>query len=127
MPRPSDNEDWLIEIGDAIIQKKGRHGWDGITPLEKLVYCLWAADYGMRNAGDLSTAGDVYSDFHSEGRRLAEKLALSRTGELFALKLAKLEAEYFNQFEAVCDELRIAASAKPRKKPQQKKRRPDHG
>jgi hypothetical protein len=58
-----DNETWIVEEGDRISQKKARLGFDRLTDWERLVYSLWVADYGMRNAGDLSTARDVYADF----------------------------------------------------------------
>src|SRR6516225_3986141 len=106
-----DNETWILEAGDGVIQKKTRHGVSALTPWEKLVYCLWVADYGMRNAGDLVTASDLYSDFQPEGRRLAEELALPLTLEAFAMEATELEQEYFDRFESVCDELRSAPSA----------------
>jgi hypothetical protein len=56
MGSPSENETWLMETGDAIIRKKARYK---IDDWETLVYCLWVADYGMRNAGDLETAAAV--------------------------------------------------------------------
>jgi hypothetical protein len=49
-----DNETWVIEAGDAVIQKKARSGMGSLAPWERLVYCLWVADYGMRNAGATS-------------------------------------------------------------------------
>jgi hypothetical protein len=61
----SDNETWLVETGDEIIQKKADSGAESLTPWQRLVYCLWVADYGMRNAGDLDTAKEIYSDFQS--------------------------------------------------------------
>ena len=42
-----DNETWVIEAGDRVIQKKARHGFDSLTIWERLVYSLWVADYGM--------------------------------------------------------------------------------
>ena len=56
MTVPSENETWLIEAGDEVIQKMAASGSDGLSLWERLVYCLWVADYGMRNAGDLDTA-----------------------------------------------------------------------
>ncbi|MCE9563503.1 MAG: hypothetical protein K8U57_15795 [Planctomycetes bacterium] len=108
MPIPSDNETWVIETGDVIIQKKARDGLESLTPWEHLVYCLWVADYGMRNAGDLDSAADVYAKYHSEGRRLSITLSLQLTNAAFKLSKAKLEQEYFERFKAMCDELRGA-------------------
>jgi hypothetical protein len=108
MAAPTDSETWVIETGDAIIRKKARGGAACLSPWEMLVYCLWVADYGMRNAGDLDTAGDVYAEFQSNGRRMAEVLSLELTRESFALPRRGLEREYFNRFESICREIRAA-------------------
>ena len=108
MTLPTDNETWVIEAGDRIIQKKARRGRASLSPWEKLVYCLWVADYGMRNAGDLDTAGDVYPDFRSEAKRLAKQLRLRLTHEAFSLSKSDLEREYLARFESICDEIRNA-------------------
>lgn len=34
-----------------------------LTPLDELIYCLWVTGYGMRNAGDLDAARDLYKPF----------------------------------------------------------------
>jgi hypothetical protein len=85
MSAPTDNETWVIETGDAIIQKKASAGVTALAPKEKLLYCLWVADYFMRNAGDLETARDLYAGFQEEGATLAKSLALDFTSETFAL------------------------------------------
>lgn len=108
MSVPSDNETWIIETGDAIIQKKAQSGLEGITPWEQLVYCVWVADYGMRNAGDLDTAHDLYADYQSEARRIADSLSLRLTRETFFLTQRDLQREYFNRFEGICTEIRSA-------------------
>lgn len=111
MASPSDNETWLIETGDLVIRKKANAGVKSLLPWEVLVYCLWVADYGMRNAGDLDTAADVYVEFHEQGRRVAEQLSLPLTQEAFSLSKEKLEEQYFDRFELVCDEIRRARPA----------------
>ncbi len=83
MTVPTDNETWIIEAGDAVINKEAAGGSDSLGSWERLVYCLWVADYGMRNAGDLDAAQGVRADFQSEGRRLAEELSLRLTHERF--------------------------------------------
>jgi hypothetical protein len=108
MARPTDNETWVIETGDAVIQRNARAGNNSLSPWESLVYCLWVADYGMRNAGDLDTAADVHAPFQSEARRLAEQLSLPLTAAAFSLSKADLEREYFDRFESMCDEIRRA-------------------
>jgi hypothetical protein len=105
---PIDNETWVIETGDTIIAKMASNGLGILTPWERLVYCLWVADYGMRNAGDLDTAVNVNAEFQSEGRRMAEELSLPRTLEAFAMTQSMLEREYFGRFELICDEIRNA-------------------
>ena len=108
MTAPTDNETWIIEAGDAVINKEARSGSDSLAPWERLVYCLWVADYGMRNAGDLAAAQDVCADFQSEGRRLAGELSLRLTHGAFSLSRSALEREYFVRFDRICHEIRGA-------------------
>jgi hypothetical protein len=108
METTSDYETWLIETGDRVIQKKAQEGLAGLGAWELLVYCLWVADYGMRNAGDLDTAVNLHSPFKSDGLRAADALLLPLAREMFALDLTQLDREYFLRFEPVCDELRLA-------------------
>lgn len=103
-----DNETWLIEEGDRIIQKKAHGGLESLTTWESLVYSLWVADYGMRNAGDLETAKAVDADFQSRALRTAKELSLTLTQGAFALERAALEREYFHRFDAICEEIRCA-------------------
>jgi len=108
--KPSfENQTWVIDAGAVIIEKKSIGGIDSLTPLERLTYCLWVADYGMCNAGDLRTAKEVYSNFKEEAAQLSQDLALSFTHETFSLSIQDLEAKYFERFDRVCDELRNGA------------------
>ena len=107
-----DNETWIIEAGDAVIGQRHSHGTESLSSLDRLIYCLWVADYGMRNAGDLETAQDLYELFQQEGARLAKELALPRTLAAFALSRSDLETRYFDVFDAICAEIR-ATSATP--------------
>jgi len=102
------NETWVIDTGDAVISRKAHGGIECLSPWERLVYCLWVADYGMRNAGDLDTAADVYPQFHLNARRMAKTLALRLTHEAFSMSKRELEREYFERFESICDEIRAA-------------------
>lgn len=111
MAGPTENETWLVEIGDAVIRKRVSDGEESLLPWENLVRCLWVADYGMRNAGDLETAADVYSEFHIEGSRLSAELELPLTKEAFALSKEDLEDQYLDRFESICDEIRQARPA----------------
>jgi len=108
MSVPTDNETWLIERGDTIIQKSAHSGMDSLDVWEKLVYCLWVADYGMRNAGDLDTARDVYPEFLAEGRRTAQALSLPLAYQLFSMEKRALERAYLDRFDALCAEIRNA-------------------
>jgi hypothetical protein len=108
MRAPTDNETWVIETGDTIVGRKTRGGIECLSPWETLVYCFWVADYGMRNAGDLDAAADVYAEFHSNARRIAEVLSLRLTHEAFSLPQSDLEREYFDRFECICNEIRAA-------------------
>jgi len=111
MTAPTDNETWVIETGDIVIRKKTRSGIECLSPWEMLVYCLWVADYGMRNAGDLDAAADVYAEFHLNARRIAKALSLRLTHEAFSLPQSDLEREYFDRFESICNEIKDAGSA----------------
>ena len=108
MAIPMDNETWIIETGDAVIQKIAHSGMVSLTSWEMLVYCLWVADYGMRNAGDLNTAADVYASFQTDARRIAEELSLQLTHKTFSLAKVDLEQGYFDRFESICDEIKRA-------------------
>ena len=107
---PTDNETWLIDTAATVIRKKARGGIECLSLWETLVYCLWVADYGMRNAGALDAAADVYAQFHLNGRRIADVLSLRLTQEAFSLAESDLEREYFDRFESICNEIRDAES-----------------
>lgn len=106
MTEQGDNETWLIETGHDVIERKARVGLPSLRPREHLIYCLWVADYGMRNAGDLDTAHDLHAAFQNEGRMLADQLSLPLTLEAFGLSKSELEKRYFDLFDGVCSELR---------------------
>jgi hypothetical protein len=110
MNGPTANESWIIDAGDVVIQKKAAAGVGSLSPIERLLYCVWVADYGMRNAGDLEAARALYADFQPDAARLAQELGLPLTHSAFALATADLEREYFDRFEGICDELRPALS-----------------
>ena len=66
MTVPTNNENWLIDEGHAILERKADQGEAALRPIERLIRCWWVADYGMRNAGDLDTALDLDSRFLDE-------------------------------------------------------------
>lgn len=106
MSTPTDNETWIIEAGDNVIQKKAAIGIHSLAPRERLIYCLWVADYGMRNADDLATASDLCPDFQAEAVALASQLSLPFTRESFALAPETLQQQYFQRFDRICAELK---------------------
>jgi hypothetical protein len=108
MASPAENETWLIEVGDKVIHKEADSGLGSLTTWERVVYSLWVADYGMRNAGDLDTAKDIFADFQSMALRAAEELSFLLTQEAFSLEQGTLEEQYFGRFDAICDEIRSA-------------------
>ena len=109
MRPPTDNETWIIEAGDAVISKKASGGIECLSPLERLIYCLWVADYGMRNAGDLGTASDIYPEFQTEAVELASQLGLPTTKRTFAMSKSELEHAYLVRFDEICNEIRTHA------------------
>jgi hypothetical protein len=103
-----DNETWILERGDSVIKRMASDGVAVLKPLEKLIYCLWVADYGMRNAGDLDTASDLYERFQDEAISLAQELRLHMTQAAFCLPRSDLEQQYFQLFDGCCNEIRAA-------------------
>jgi len=108
MAAPSENETWLIDVGDRMIKKKATGGALGLTPPERLIYCIWVADYGMRNAGTLEAAKDLYRDYKEEAEQLSFELRLPYVHESFCLSVQALEREYFDRFERICNEIKSA-------------------
>jgi hypothetical protein len=106
MSTPADNETWIIEAGDAVIAKRTALGDSALSPTERLIYCVWVADYGMRNAGDLETACDLYPEFQKEAAHLAAELGLGFTHATFSLPAVAMQKEYFERFDRICDEIK---------------------
>ena len=106
MSDQTDNQTWIIDVGHDVIVKEDAQGKASLTTLERLIYCLWVADYGMNNGGDLETARDLHKSFQKEGAAAAKKLSLPLTHAAFCLPKAKLEARYFDLFEDMCREIR---------------------
>jgi hypothetical protein len=103
-----DNETWLIEAGAAVIEKMASEDPASLTPIERLIYCFWVADYSMRNAGDLTTACDLYAQYREEARRAAEELHLRQWVWAFSLPEEELGKDYFDLFDGLCSEIRAA-------------------
>ncbi len=104
----SENQSWIIEVGGDMVEKKAALGDMSLTPLERLTYCLWVADYGMCNAGDLETAAAVDASFLEDGKAAAKEANLSRSAAAFSLTSEELERRYFDLFEEMVDEIKAA-------------------
>jgi hypothetical protein len=102
----SENESWVVERGGQVVEKKAQLGVAGLSDWERLVYCLWVADYMMRNAGDFANAVDMYPTFQSDAQQFAQRLGLTATRDAFSLSQRKLQKEYFDRFEHICDEIK---------------------
>ena len=105
---PSSNESWVVEVGGDIIEKRASAGLNALSSRESLIYWLWWADYMMRNAGDFANAVALEKDFQQEIVSRAKELGLGYTEETFSLARYELQAQYFDRFEAVCDEIKGA-------------------
>jgi hypothetical protein len=89
----TNNDTWIIEAGDADIAKRTALGDSVLSPLERLIYCVWVADYGLRNAGDLETACELYPDFQREAAHLAGELGLGFTHDSFSSPAVAIQGE----------------------------------
>jgi hypothetical protein len=87
-------------------QQKAVEGYSSLTPRARLIYCLWAADYGMRNAGDLTTAADLLPTFLADGHAAAQDLRLPQAIAAFSLTSVELEQQYFDMFDKIAAEIR---------------------
>jgi hypothetical protein len=106
-----NNETWLIDATEPVLRKIADRGYDSLSALERLIRCLWLADYGMRNAGDLATASDRFWPLLEHGRIAATQLGLQRSMAAFSLSARELEQHYFDLFDGVCEEIRKAHAA----------------
>src|SRR5262245_19878478 len=106
-----DNETWIVDVGGRVIDKKAAQGYSALSPLERLIYCVWVADYSMRNAGDLATAADLYPAFLDDGKSAARELDLPCSVTAFSLRLAEFEQEYFGVFDQIVSEIRAVGAS----------------
>ena len=101
-----DNETWLLDATDEIVSAKAEIGFAAMTSIQRVTYCLWVADYGMRNAGDLTTAIDLFASFMRDGHVAAKEAGLPHSAHMFSLSIADLEARYLGLFDGVINEIR---------------------
>ena len=102
---PFDYESWLLDAAEPVLRREIEVGAAALAGWERALYCLWIADYSMRNAGDLRSAYDLASDFKSAGLAAARATDLRAMASLFALDDAEFEQRYAGSFDEVCREL----------------------
>lgn len=103
-----DNQTWVIEAGHEVLEQEATAGFSSLTAAERLLYCLWVADYSMRNGGDLATAEDVDKQFQEKGLAAAQELTLTKCIEAFSLARENFELRYFELFYTLCEEIKRA-------------------
>ncbi|WP_457585786.1 hypothetical protein [Ensifer canadensis] len=103
-----DGEAWLFDTGCIVIETKALVGYASLSPLERLIYCVWVADCGMRKAGDLKAAADLHPPFLEDAKAAALEVGLPHTTAAFSFPSDKLEERYFSLFEAIVAEIRVA-------------------
>lgn len=103
-----DNETWLIEIGDEIIEKKSDSGYETLNEVEKSIYCFWVVDYAVRNSGTLDAVEDLYPQALTELNDHANSNGWSEMSVLIANSSdsAMFCDLYYEKFEMACNEVR---------------------
>lgn len=104
-----ESETWLIDAGDRVIEKMTVLEYSSLPSLERLIYCLWAADYGMRNAGDLDVVEDLHPTYQRDGLLAAQELGLPHASAAFSLTPGDLERAYLRIFNDVVHEIRAVS------------------
>jgi hypothetical protein len=106
---PAENESWLVDKGDEIIQKMADSGEASLASWERLVHILWVVDYCMRDAGDLAQSDLLRSGYKSEATQISQDIGLPVSHDLFLLSDEALAHQYFESFETVCAEIRAVS------------------
>lgn len=101
-----DNETWILEKGDEIIELMTSNGYEALSSKQKLTYSFWVLDYSIRNAGDVETAYDLFPEFNIDGLRYAQELNLEKTIEYFSKKVEGVTSSFYDYFELICEELK---------------------
>lgn len=93
-----DLEFWLLETGDAILNKKAVSGWESLTTTELAIYHLWVIDYAVRNSGSL----ELVADFQPDAVPLLQTFAKERQLAILAdwLQTTSNETVFCNNYEA---------------------------
>ncbi|MCB1586064.1 MAG: hypothetical protein KDI59_11290 [Xanthomonadales bacterium] len=105
-----DNEAWLIEIGDEIIEKKANSSYEDLNNIEQSIYCFWVIDYAVRNSGTLEPMKELHPSAIEVLLNNAQFNNWSKTINLLNLSNNEKEfcSKYYEQFEMSCNELRSA-------------------
>lgn len=105
-----DNETWLIEIGDEIIEKKASLGYESLNKLEQSIYCFWVIDYAVRNSGSLEPIDEIYPSAMDELKNNAHSNKWSHLLKLLATSLDQESFcnDYYELFESACSDVRSA-------------------
>lgn len=77
-----DLECWFIEVGDQIVSKKAKVGYNGLESTEQMIYCLWVVDYSVRNSGTLGEVEEIFPQAISELLSFTEFAAFVEFKEL---------------------------------------------
>jgi hypothetical protein len=96
----TDLEDWLLGVWPLADQEQ--------SPLHTLVKCIAAADYSIRNAGDLDAAEDVRADFQQGAVDSARLLRLPITHHHFSQTKDRLVERWYGIFDRMIGEVRAA-------------------
>lgn len=103
-----DNETWLINESDRIINKKSSDGYKSLSDLEKAVYCFWVVDYSVRNSGTLQPMLDLNEHSISELIKFSEEYKCNNLH--FMMELSNHETtfceNFYKHFDNACEDLR---------------------
>ena len=105
-----DNETWLIEVGDKILEKKANSSYTNLNEIDKAIYCLWVIDYAVRNSGTLEPVKELHHSAIQELKETAKSQNWPNISNL--LKLSDNEVlfceKYYEQYEDSCNEIRLS-------------------
>lgn len=101
-------ESWLLDEGDKVVERKAEIGLEQLSEADQLLYCLWVADYSLRNAGDLESGNQLLPGWLARLVELAARLGLSGVESFFReLPAAGGGAFdlYWEHFSQLCQEV----------------------
>ncbi len=105
-----ENENWLIETGDAVIAKRAASGSSSLSDAERATYCLWVIDYSVRNSGTLNEIEGLYPAALAELNQFARENQCSRLLQISSTENQTSDErfleEYYRLFDPACAEIR---------------------